>query len=84
MDKKLEARALEINKHRQRLQQELQNLADVADVVAGDIQEVIDDNEDVDEDDLDPDFDLQEHEAAYSSVTEWQEALEQAANLLDL
>lgn len=84
MDKILEARALEINKRRQQLCTELQALADAAEKVAEELQELIDDNEDADEDDQDPDFDLQEYGAAYSNVVEWQEALEQAANLLDI
>lgn len=84
MDKKLEARALEINKRRQQLCTELQALADAAEKVAEEIQELIDDNEDADEDDQDPDFDQQEHEVAHSNIVEWQEALEQAAELLDI
>lgn len=84
MDKKLEAHAREINKGRQRLQAELQTLAEAAEAVAEEIQELIDNNENADEDDQDPDFDLQEHEAAYSNIVEWQEALKQAADLLDI
>lgn len=83
MDKELEARALAINTERQELQKKCSELADQADAVAGEIQNLIDDAEDVDGEDIDTDFDLEEHEAAYSNVVAWQEALETAANVLD-
>lgn len=82
MDKSLKNRALAINKRRQELVNELSALASTADTLAEEIQEFIDDHED--EDDQDPDFDVTEHENAYANVVEWQEALEQAAELLDI
>jgi len=84
MDQKLEARALALNSRRQELQKELSELADQADDLCAEIQELIDDAEDVDGDDVDSDFDLGQHEAAYSNVAEWQEAFEKAADILDL
>jgi len=84
MDQKLEARALALNSRRQELQKELSELADQADDLCAEIQELIDDAEDVDGDDVDSDFDLAGHEAAYGNVMEWQEALKEAATALDL
>ena len=84
MDKSLKNRALAINKRRQELVNELSALANTADTLAEEIQEFIDDHEGEDEDDQDPDFDVTEHENAYANVVEWQEALEQAAELLDI
>lgn len=84
MDKKLEDRALEINRRRQELVEELTKLVEQADGVAEEIQELIDDQESLDEEEQDPDFDVKEHEAAYANVVEWQEALEKAAEILDV
>lgn len=84
MDKELEKRALEINRRRQELVKELTELAEQADGVAEEIQELIYDQENLDEEEQDPDFNLKEHEAAYADVVEWQEALEKAAEILDV
>jgi len=84
MDKALEARALAINSRRVELQQECDKLAEEADKVAEEIQELIDNASSLDEEDEDfGDLDIEAHEAAYSNVVAWQEALETAANVLD-
>lgn len=83
MDKAIEDRALAINRRKQELAAEVSKLAEQAETLAEEIQELIDDQEDADEEDQDPDFDLPAHEAAYANVTDWQEALEKAAEMLD-
>lgn len=85
MNQALEARALAINSRRQALQKECSDLADEADQIAAEIQELIDDASSLDEEDEGfGDLDIEAHEAAYSNVAEWQEALEKAAGILDL